>query len=1186
MHGFKSFVDKTVMELTPGVSVIVGPNGCGKSNITDAIRWVLGEQVARHLRGTRMDDVIFSGTASRKPLSFAEVSVTMDHSDRMLGLDYQEVTITRRIYRNGESEYLLNRSLCRLKDILELFMDTGIGKEAYSFMGQGRVDQILNAHPEERRQIFEEAAGILKYKSRKREAQRRLAETAENLLRVGDIIHELSAQLPPLEEQSEKARHFLAVRGQLKSLEVDLLVHDGKMLQSRWYELDERFQTSDGELLEQQAAITRKEAELGAIQLTLNKEQAVFLQLQQENQHLSSELETINSRIAVTAEKERGFERQSQDALTMMEELGKQRDAIRCEVESKEMLLSQLSDKLARAAGELHSVEQELGAVEDSAEVRQTAQHQDELEKLLPEVRRIQMHYDRLEIEAEQQTAQRIKVDADREKRNHEITVLEEKKTQSLQELKKSKEDLYEIDSEQQRLRSEHDVWIVRLASIVTERERLEKNSAPVMDRLRLLREMDDTMAGYFQGVRTVLSAKQKNENNFAGIYGTVADLIKVPAAYVAALEAVLGASLQHLVVEDDSVAKAAISYLKKNRGGRATFLPLNQIERRAGSGAAADGLDQIPGYIGLAGDLVEVPVHYKIAVDSLLFGVHLVQDLDTAVRVARKLKFRARVVTLDGDVIQRGGAMTGGRDKKQTGVLSRRKEINALQQNLQQKLEQTGGLKTQEKEISAEISVFRMKLAELDEKKHQLELVCSLKEQEASMLGKQLLSMSNAMDVMDNEAATLSQGFEALSRERQKAEKELKLYREKEQRLRLELARLQGMASAREQEKRSLRESCTECKVRLASLAKQREHYEEELERLDGELRTIKGKQSDKEKEIYQLRSTCLELNSDIEEKKEEAAELERSRTLLQAKLFAKEKAIKEKGTEYREEMERVRQLEKALSALERRQVRLETDKDKVKMELKAVLDRLLESWQLEFVEAEGMARPLEDRDTAILHITGLKEQLTALGTVNLGAIEEYSRISERVEFLTAQRDDLRNGEKDLQRIIREIDNRMGEKFNESFSVINESFGQVFKDLFGGGRAFLRLTEPQSPLESGIEIVAQPPGKKLQLLSLLSGGEKALTAIALLFSFLKVKPTPFCILDEIETSLDEANLSKFSQYLRGLSAEIQFILISHRKKTMEQANVLYGVTMEESGISKLISVRLRDGQEPSEATA
>lgn len=1184
MHGFKTFADRTTLELTPGITVVVGPNGCGKSNIGDALRWVLGEQSVRLLRGMRMEDIIFSGAAGRKPLGFAEVSVVLDHSDGRLALDYREVTVTRRLYRDGTSEYLLNRHACRLKEILELFMDTGIGKEAYSFIGQGRIDEILSARPEERRLIFEEAAGIQKYKSRKREAERRLTETAENLLRVGDVIRELSGQLEPLTVQAATGRRYLELREELKNVEIDLLVHEARTLRGRWQEKEALCREAANELLKRQTALAEKEVELAGRQQVLDEEQSALTLLQSEVQRFSAELEKGQGRVALALEKRRGLQQQSAGMSMSLQEMDDRQTALDAEREQVKKTLAEVAAAMGRADEELSGSERALVSLEAAPEVRQAMACRDALESLLTEIRRLQSEHDRLNLGREQLAGHFVRLRQESAQKAAERSALEEKRDDLLATRHSLQQEWGSLVQQRQQKQVVAGEMLARQEILDEQRRQGEKRLAEIDGRLRLLQELESSLAGYGQGVKMVLEAKKRGETGLAGILGTVADVLQVPDRYVTAVEAALGSALLNLVTEDDDDAKKAITFLKKTKGGRATFLPLNllggQTYRRS-----AEKVTQYSGYLGVAAELVDTPERFRKVVETLLSRVHVVCDLEAAVPVARALHFRERVVTLDGDVMLPGGAITGGVEKKQGSILSRRRETTELAQTQAHERRQLAVLAQERQMLADKLAAALDDTKVLEEQSRQQERTISLLERDLTFSGEQLLKLAVALDSLEREMAEMSGKESSKAAAADVTICELAAAHEREKELRFALAGLQGKLDAKELEKRNLREQHTECRIRLAALEKQQEHHEEALGRLFREKTALAAARRRKEEELQRQKALCLELEIEIDENREALGALEKSQTGLLEGLLAKEKAVRLLTTGLRDETERLRLTEKELSAMERRQNRLDLEREKIETEWQSALDRLRENWQLEFAEAERLSRPCDDRAAAISRFGGLKEALQALGMVNLGAIDEHARVGERVEFLTAQREDLCRAEKDLQRIIREIDGRMGEKFATSFASLNESFGQVFKELFGGGSASLCLTDPDNPLESGVEILAQPPGKKRQHLSLLSGGEKALTAIALLFSFFKVKPAPFCLLDEIDTALDETNLAKFSAYLQRLAGKIQFILVSHRKKTMERADMLYGVTMEEAGVSKLISVRLSDSARP-EASA
>ena len=1174
LHGFKSFADKTTFTLTPGITVIVGPNGCGKSNIADAVRWVLGEQSARYLRGTRMDDVIFNGTAHRKPLSFAEVSVTFDHSDGILGLDYQEITVTRRIYRNGESEYLLNKQPCRLKDILELFTDTGVGKEAYSIIGQGRVDEIIQAKPEERRYIFEEAAGIIKYKNRKREAQRRLAETAENILRLGDVIAELSAQVEPLAEQARQAKTYLAYREELKACEVDVLVSDALELRQKWQELEAELKLLADEIVEQQALVTQTETQLAQCQLDLDAKQSQVTEKQRLLQQLATELERQLGQIALKKEKIHSAEQWLAQWQANQQELKKEEAALNEERRQIAEKMVQMQGKIEAAEKELAEFKAELAALEAAPESIKEKVLQKELDELLEKIRRLKTEQEKILLEKKQITEQKQNLQKELETNSWQQEKLQRQK-QSLQEKKRLElEQKENLTAQREQTQKETEVLQKQKSILEAKLQQRERNLWQKKNRLHVHQELEKAMAGYYQGVKTVLAAAKAGK--LSGLYGTVADILTVPAEYVTAIEAALGASLQNIVTENENEAKTAIAYLKKVKGGRATFLPLNIIKPSKRRPVPAE-ITSLPGYLGVAADLVVAEKRFQPIVESLLGRIHVVSNLDAALAAARIFHYQERIVTLEGDMLFPGGALSGGVEKKQSGVLTRRKEAALLQAEVKKELTDINNLQKEKEKLAQKVQLMLEEEKQLLNKLQQIDLALKLTAQEEKYNAEQLVLARQREETLKQELHTIELKWQQISTLEEELAQKFAILQLEEESKRQELSQMAGLQRALELKKRDAQERYTECRVQLAAYRQQLEFLEQERKRNHKQYHELQERLRQWTEEREETAKQCNRLEKLLAEDQEKAAALQEEYNQLAFQLQEEEKMLKMQTTQFREESQKLRQLEKTVQALERKQNRRELERQRLETEIQAIVERLRDSWDLDFATAAGMARPVPEKKIAREKIQALKARMQALGTVNLGAIEEHQRVVDRLDFLNGQKTDLEIAKTDLLRIIAEIDKRMGEKFASSFAEINRSFQQVFAELFGGGRAQLRLTNPQVPLESGVEIEAQPPGKKLQNLSLLSGGEKALTAIALLFAFLKVRPTPFCILDEIEAALDEANLARFSKYLRSLAKQTQFILISHRKKTMEQADLLYGVTMEEAGVSKIISVRLRD---------
>lgn len=1176
MHGFKSFADKTVIDLTPGITVIVGPNGCGKSNIVDALRWVLGEQSARDLRGLRMDDVIFNGTANRKPLGFAEVMVVLDNTEGLLDLDYQEISIGRRIYRNGETEYLLNKNICRLKDIIELFMDTGMGKDAYSIVGQGKVDEIINARPVERRLIFEETAGILKYKTRKQKALKRLAETTDNLLRIGDIISELSSQLEPLAKQAKLAEKYHAYRRELKKKEVDLIVCDARELRDKWYETDGRIKKVADELLSLQTELNKQEEKVARCQLLFDETQSEVAESQQKIRHLSAELERMQGKIALDEEKLKNIDRHLQQYRVDIAEIEEQKSQLEKKKSELEEEIALQQERMEQAEMELEQARLKLQEMASLPEAQQAEDVQKRLENIAIGIRRLQSEHDRLNLEKEKLHEKINQFNQQREAKRRERKELLSKLeaiSKQIRDYKRQQTDIQLVLEEREK---EAGKILAETEKITAQLGEQEEITREVQNRLNVLNELEANMAGYYPGVKTVLTAK--NEKLLSGIYGTVADIITVPDRYVKAVEMSLGTNLQNIVTADEKSAKAAIAYLKKVKGGRATFLPLDILQVQPRHRPKAETA-KMKGYLGVAADVVKTGNKFRPVVEFLLSGIHLFTDLDAALAAARSLNYRERLVTLAGEVIRPGGAITGGAEKKAGGVLSRRREAELLEDILQKNKLALAEIQEEKEFLLKRQGILSEEIKTAKEKKRQLELEEALAKQEKEGLEKQLAALDEALQLLEGENNKELENLTGLEKLCAAAENKLASALKEEKELRIEAARLSGILSARSQEINSLQEHHTGCRIRIASLQQKRQHLQEELEENYRQIKMLLEKKKKLEENINEQLEGYRELErlmaEDIKKLRSIQAEYEESAGLL----AKRENRLKELNTGFREESELLRQTEKRLHQAERKKSRWEMERERLETEMKYLLDQLRNTWELDFASAEQIAGAISDKDAVREEIRQIKDAIQTLGTVNLGAIEEYRRVKERLEFLQTQQQDLRQGQKDLEQIIREIDKRMGEKFVSAFNQINKSFNKVFQELFGGGNARLNLTDPENPLESGVEIIARPPGKKLQQLSLLSGGEKALTAIGLIFAFLRVKPVPFCVFDEIEATLDEANLTRFSNYLQRFAGQTQFILVSHRKKTMEQADILYGVTMEEAGVSKLISVRLRDNK-------
>jgi len=1182
ISGFKSFADRTELEFVPGITAVVGPNGSGKSNISDAIRWVLGEQSAKSLRGGKMEDIIFAGSVTRKPVNYGEVSITLDNQDERLPIDYSEVTVTRRLHRSGESEYFINKQACRLRDITELFMDTGIGKEAYSIIGQGKIEEILSSKSEDRRGIFEEASGIVKYKTRKREAQKKLEATEQNMLRVHDLLSELEGQLEPLREQAEKAARYKDLRERLKSLEISLYVHQIGRLHGDWREAGETLQSLKLRETELSALISAHDAELERHRLDIRRLEDEIEALQAQLLAISEDLEKCEGQGEVLKERKRNLiqnREQLERQLGTLEErraaLAGEEEDIRGKLRSArddfEALLETISAEEARlmeVAGGLGGEAEERLKGELLETLNRMAQHRNELRYVEQQEESGDKRLDRLSGEIARLTREW-------EKAGESIRQLEQERQDVLEAIGQAK-DRYarlseELKQENLMLAEAHEVgrkWQQKIDSLASRRS--------------TLLELKAGFDGFMQGVREVLKARDRNSGGprLRGIRGAVAELVKVPAQYEPAIETALGGALQHIVVDDEASAREAIAYLKQRNLGRATFLPLDVIRGRSIASSELRQMEQAEGYVGIAADLIAFEDRYAEIMRSLLGNVIVADTLEHANRIAARGQYRYRVVTLEGDVVHPGGSMTGGSlSRRQASILGRQREIEELGRELDEA--RSSFREVQQKTEAFRASIER-KAQELDQLRAQGEDLRLREQQIAARIEAARAEQANLAqqkEIAEQERIILDQDKTSLVDRKKELEQSLKVLQEEEAVLQQAIRDAEESRKAHEQEKEELQHRLTALKVQAAAAEKQKESLEEQLKRVRGDMAALEGDIARQHELLQANEREMARTERDQVEQQEKGNDLKIRRAHISGKLeetraerAEKLRFLEEEESKTRDERLQLRQLEEQLRETEVRVNRLD-------VELEGLLRKLAEEYELSFELAASRYPAPEDVAGTQQAARELKRDIAALGEVNLGAIEEHERVSERYSFLNRQMEDLVEAKQTLYKVIREMDEEMSRRFHSTFADIREWFRKVFVRLFGGGQADLVLTEPDNPLETGIEIVAQPPGKKLQNLQLLSGGEKALTAIALLFAILHVKPVPFCVLDEVEAALDEANVARFAEYLREFSAQTQFIVVTHRKGTMEEADVLYGVTMEDDGVSRLVSVRLEDGE-------
>jgi len=1174
--GFKSFADRISVDFSGGVTAVVGPNGSGKSNITDAIRWVLGEQSVKSLRGAKLEDIIFAGSDSRKKLNMAEVTLTLDNEDHFLPIDYQEVSVTRRVFRSGESEFFINKQPCRLKDIIDLFMDSGLGKEAFSIISQGKVEEILSSKAEERRSIFEEAAGVLKYKTRKKKAETKLSETEENLNRVEDILHELENQVEPLKVQASIAKEYLEKKDDLEKIEVALIVYEIEDLHSKWETLTKQVEDLRNREMELSSTVQKKEAlieemrdQLTALDESINDLQQVLLLASEELEKLEGRKEVLKERKKNASQNKAQLEDLIENLNALVDQLQKEKSERQSQLKLYEEAVEKLRGQLSEKQDEMNrlnvNIEEEIESLKSEYFdlLNEQTASRNETQYIDDQIQQQEMKMKRLETSNEKYLLERKAVQEDRKKLEAKLSLIEKELDEQVVNYRQNQQKLENMKSQYQK----------KETMLYQAYQYLQK----MKSRKEMLEAMQEDYTGFYQGVREVL----KNREQLSGIHGAVAELITMDREYETAIEIALGSSMQHVVVEDEQSGRKAIQFLKQHSYGRATFLPLSVIKGRAISPSDYSIIENHPTFIGVASRLVSFDSKYQSIINNLLGTVIVTKDLKGANDLAKQLNFRFRVVTLEGDVVNPGGSMTGGAiQSKGNSLLSRKGELESIQDKLNEMEEKTNTLEKQVKELKDTIQKLEQKLEELRDQGANLRIKEQTIRGNLREIEVKENNINDHLSLYDAEKESFKQEKSKMESRKNELEDKIKQISLKIEELDQTITELVEKKSNQQTSKNELQEQITELKVQLASKEEVYKNEKQSLNRIESELHTNELKLKEAKQDLEILTSE-MSNNESGEEKLEEEAK---------RKLQDKNKTvelIQARRNQRLQIQETLQQEELELKELKRNQKQMtdslkdeEVKLNRVDVELDNHLNKLREEYMLTF-EAAKEQYPLPcEVDEARRKLKLIKRSIEELGTVNLGAIDEYERIKDRYEFLQEQRDDLTEAKETLFNVINEMDQEMKRRFEETFLQIRSHFSSVFQSLFGGGRADLLLTDPDDLLNTGVDIVAQPPGKKLQNLGLLSGGERALTAIALLFSILKVRPVPFCVLDEVEAALDEANVHRFAQYLKRFSQDTQFIVITHRKGTMEQAHVLYGVTMQESGVSKLVSVKLEETKE------
>ncbi|MBP1736714.1 MAG: chromosome segregation protein [Oscillospiraceae bacterium] len=1174
IQGFKSFPDKTVLSFGEDITAIVGPNGSGKSNLSDAIRWVMGEQSTRVLRGAKMEDVIFDGTEKRKGLGFAEVSLVLDNSDKLFDMEENEVMVTRRYYRSGESEYYINRRSVRLKDVNELFMDTGLGREGYSIIGQGKIDEILSVKSEDRREVFEEAAGISRFRHRKEEAERKLSRTEENLLRINDKIDELELQVEPLRIQSEKAKRFLILRDELRILEISIWLDQLEKLWSGAVKTNVDFEAANRQRDELRGAVNELYAAAEAYGGQMREKD---IEMEQGRQRLGvreAEAGEVESAIAVLRN---DIKNNAENTARVQQELEAQEGragGINDQINQRRKRLEEVDGLLEATCGELK--EQRA----DSEALNRTA---GTLENELEQLRRKEAMENtsaseaRALLSALAAAAQEL---FDREEAlGQELIAREEKR-------KEAETDRETLRAEHSKAREERD----SLTNIISgyelrqssRRKKLEDTQANVHrlqmeennlnSRIHMLSEMEKLYEGYSKAVKLVMN--EKGRGNLQGIHGPVAGLLHVPDQYTVAIEIALGGAMQHVVVEREEDGKAAIQYLKHRDGGRATFLPLSTIKPMD---LKERGLDEQYGFIGIASGLVDYEPAYDAVFRNLLGRIVIAEDMDCAIRIARTFGHRFRIVTLDGQVLNAGGSMTGGSVSRSAGILSRANELERLGE---QKAELGTGLKNA-------LSLLEDARRELSAAAYELETAQGQRRE----LEDAILKLEGRLENADAFLADLAERHGTQRQELQQVKARSEQIAADTEAARMRISELEGAAAALRAEAEGKSRGQTDLKSRL-------ERLQSETAALAAKTAALEAERDATAMALNELEALCRDITGDRQARLELIAEYEGKNQAISAEILVREQQLAVIRAENQSQNELIRRLteekqqlegkrnradkdsrekNESLLSMEREISFLEQKRSANAIEEKNILDRLWESYELSHEAAKAQAMELESVPKAARRISELKRDISALGNINLDAIEEFQRVNERYTYLTDQRDDVQKAQLELERIIRDITAEMTEIFRTQFTIINEEFGKTFVELFSGGTATLELEDEQDILNCGIEIKVQPPGKALKIITLLSGGEKAFVAIALYFAILKVRPTPFCVMDEIEAALDDVNVTRFAQYMRRMSDKTQFIVITHRRGTMEEADVLYGVTMQERGISRILTINLNE---------
>ncbi|MBQ0027769.1 MAG: chromosome segregation protein SMC [Lachnospiraceae bacterium] len=1172
VQGFKSFANKINFQFHNGITGIVGPNGSGKSNVADAVRWVLGEQRIKQLRGASMQDVIFAGTELRRPLSYAYVAITLDNSDHQLSIDYDEVTVARRLYRSGESEYLINGAPCRLKDINELFYDTGIGKEGYSIIGQGQIDAILSGKPEERRELFDEAAGIVKFKRRKIASEKKLEEERNNLVRVSDILGELEKQVGPLERQAEKAKVYLKKKEELKTLDVNSFLLENASIKNQLLDTTEVLKNTSDEfeqVSERYENIKQEYEEtlvkIEELEKTIDEERNALSETSVIRERLESQIVVLNEQIKAVKGNEEHLDNRKKSVSDELDQKSKEEQGV---AERK----NSIDEELAQAQANKALVEQKLVEIQNNIEElnNEIEDCKNKIIASLSERANIKSRGERLAAVAEQ-------IDIRKAELTSKLVSARTDEAKQLDIIKKFEDEFEAITAEINELNNEQkqkEDSVTKFKEKLTEMDEELRNKQVQYhqdkSKLEALANITERYEGYGGAVKKVMEQKDTNK----GIIGVVADIIKADKKYEVAIETALGGNIQNIVTEDEDTAKKMIGFLKREKGGRATFLPLTSIKHPQ-EFKTPEVLDET-GVLGMANELVNTKKEYANVAKAMLGRIVVVDNVDNAVKIAKKYEYGIRMVTLEGELLVPGGAISGGAFKNNSNLLSRRREMEDLQKRIDEALKDIDRLTTEieetknkRNEVRVEVEQMKLKLQEkyINQNTTRISLTSARSRQEENEADYNSLKAESSdleLQIKNNAAEKLAiekELEESLQNEKDTEAHIKELQEQLEGKHKIESEVAEELRSKELEAEKIIQRAAFE-QQNLDRIKTERERFEAELAEIVGEMGNSSSMIEEREKQIEEIRKTIKASHttqSETEKKLEEDIKLKDELNNKQKGFFGIREELSERKAN-----------------LDKEKFRLQTVLEKLQESIQSHIDYMWNEYEITLHDAETLRNPeMTDLSSMKRDAAGLRDEIKKLGDVNVNAIEEFKEVSERYSFLKTQHDDLVEAEKTLVGIIEELDTAMRKQFKEKFHAIEKEFDKVFKELFGGGHATLELMEDQDILEAGIKIIAQPPGKKLQNMMQLSGGEKALTAIALLFAIQNLKPSPFCLLDEIEAALDESNVERFAKYLHKLTKHTQFIVITHRRGTMERADRLYGITMQEKGVSTLVSVNL-----------